>query len=162
MGSGSGGVKGKYSCMECRAKDLVASKFLLNITVVQEELVVDPSWCGVLWGWCQDCALVPNFRAAVRNAWDQYRELLGNKVVRVRDLRHRGQMALLDEAAGDTMSNTQKKQLARSRVVVLVAFRSDLRLGYSLGPSAILRVTARCMIRDRLICNRSSLVYKPR
>jgi predicted RNA-binding Zn-ribbon protein involved in translation (DUF1610 family) len=72
-----------------------------------------------LWGTCFACSGLDkgSFTRAARGAWNLYRTYLNKKSERIRDLKYRGERALIEQQAGATMSNTQKRKVAVSRVI---------------------------------------------
>jgi hypothetical protein len=125
VGSTDSTARGKYSCMRCDASGLQASSFLLLIEENKDnmaKLLQNPSWCGRLWGTCFACSEkdAKSFTQAVRGAWNLYRRYMGKKCERVRDLKYRGERALVERRAGTTMTNTQKRKLAIARILNFV------------------------------------------
>jgi hypothetical protein len=127
-------VVGKYSCAECKTPGLVASRFLLWIEVDPGaengfRLKYNPDWVGMLWGVCQPCSSlgIQTFNQQQRKAWNDYRRFVDGTQARARDIRPRGQRAII-EHYGTGVSDTalRKLSLLRLKPFITVLSRSIL------------------------------------
>ena len=119
-GDGDGEIKKKLHCYMGSHTVANCSDFVVNILYKPLE---DPSWVGWIWGCCREHLFENDgamsdaqFKKDSRHSWAEYNIHVKKKVQRARDIKFKGEVAMVDAVMGRAQSSTFVRKLAILRI----------------------------------------------